>query len=433
MLAGGNAMRILLILLFLFPLSAAHAQSDTREVAIRADRLFDAPSGRIVRPGLVVVQSGRIKRVGGDVPQGARVLELGDATLLPGLIDVHTHLSDWPTEFWQSKHLMSEADRALVAAGNARRTLEAGFTTVRDLWSVKRADVAVRDAIERGDIPGPRIIASAIPIGIRGGHCESTMTQFDPTPDLEGGVAVGADGFRDAVRHAVKRGADVIKLCASSGVTSAAERPDMVEMTDVELKTAVDEAHRLGRRVAVHSHSDAAALSAVKAGADSIEHGSFVTPSTLALMKKRGTYLVADLLAADWSVGLLGPAINMSAHETMKAKQTYEPFLQAVRNAVRLGVKIAYGTDAGGYPHGRNGEQFAMLVREGMTSVQAIQSATKVAAELLGRADKLGSIESGKIADLVAVAGDPTRDIKAMTDVVFVMKDGEIIRSRSSR
>jgi imidazolonepropionase-like amidohydrolase len=180
--------------------------------------------------------------------------------------------------------------------------------------------------------------------------------------------------------------------------------------------------------VAVHSHSDAAAASAVRAKADSIEHGSFVTPATLAMMKKKGTYLVADILGADWSVGLLGPVANMSPQESMKARQTYKPFLQMVRTAIRMKVKIAYGTDAGVYPHGRNGEQFAMLVREGMTPAEAIQSATTVAAELLDKSADLGSIRPGKMADLVAVTGDPTRDIKAMTKVVFVMKDGQVAR-----
>ncbi len=422
-------MRIPLAMVLLALAAPVSAQDEpSRPLVVRAARLFDAEVGKIISPAVVVVRGSRIEAVGGALPSGSQVLDLGDVTLLPGLMDVHTHLADWPTESWQSKQLMSEGDRALVAAGNARKTLEAGFTTVRDLWSIKRADVALRDGIDRGDVPGPRILASAIPIGIRGGHCESTLPQFDPVPTLEGGVAVGPYGFRDAVRHAVKFGADVIKLCASSGIGSSAARPDFVEMRDEELNAAVDEAHRLGRKVAVHSHSDAAAASAVRANADSIEHGSFVTPATLAMLKKKGTYLVPDILGADWSVGLLGPVANMSPEESMKARQTYEPFLQMVRTAIRMKVKIAYGTDAGVYPHGRNGEQFAMLVREGMTPAKAIQSATTVAAELLDKSADLGSIRPGKMADLVAVTGDPTRDIKAMTKVVFVMKDGQVVR-----
>ena len=424
-------MRIQLAIILLALSSPVSAQNDvSRPLVVRAARLFDAEAGKIISPAVIVVRGSQIEAVGGALPSGSQVIDLGDVTLLPGLMDVHTHLADWPTEFWQSKQLMSEGDRALVAAGNARKTLEAGFTTVRDLWSIKRADVALRDGIDRGDVPGPRIVASAIPIGIRGGHCESTLAQFDPVPALEGGVAVGPDGFRDAVRHAVKRGADVIKLCASSGIGSSAARPDFVQMRNEELAAAVDEAHRLGTKVAVHSHSDAAAASAVRAKADSIEHGSFVRPATLAMMKKNGTYLVPDILGADWSVGLLGPVVGMSPDESVKARQTYEPFLEMVRTAIRMKVKIAYGTDAGVYPHGRNGEQFAMLVREGMTPAEAIQSATTVAAELLGRSAHLGSIRSGKIADLVAVTGDPTRDIKVMTNIVFVMKEGQIVRGK---
>ena len=421
----------LIVACVLLPLAApANGQQGAEpQTVLRAARLFDADAGKMISPAVVVIRGSKIASVGGAIPDGARVVDLGDVTLLPGLIDVHTHLATRPLQFWQAAHLMSEADRALVGAGNARKTVEAGFTTVRDLWSVKQSDVALRDAIERGDVQGPRIIAAAIALGIRGGHCEWMLPQFDAVPGLEGGVAVGSDGFRDAVRHAVKRGADVIKLCASSGVMDSAARPDLVEMRDEELAAAVDEAHRLGRKVAVHSHSDAAAVSAIRAKADSIEHGTFLQPATLALMKKRGTYLVADVIGADWSVGLLGPAVNMSAETMVKARATYEPFLQMLRTAIRMKVKIAFGTDAGVYPHGRNGEQFAMLVREGMTPVQAIQSATTVAAELLGKTDELGSIEPGKLAGLVAVSGDPTRDIKAMTDVVYVMKDGEVIRN----
>lgn len=422
-------MRILIALFCLMAAAAGKAQDvPSTPTVITAARLFDARSGKIVSPAMVIVRGSKVVAVGGAIPDGADRIDLGDTTLLPGLIDAHTHLVDWPVQFWQSKQLMSGADRALVAAGHARKTVEAGFTTVRDLWSIGRGDVALRDAIDRGDVPGPRIVAAAIAIGIRGGHCEWVIPQFDPVPALEGGVAVGADGFRDAVRHAVKRGADVIKLCASSGVMDSAARPDFVEMRDEELAAAVDEAHRLGRKVAVHSHSDAAARSAIRAGADSIEHGSFVTPATLALMKRNGTFLVPDVAGADWSVGLMGGAVNMSPLGLEKARQAYDPFLQMLRTAIGMGVKIAFGTDAGVYPHGRNGEQFAMLVREGMTPSQAIQSATTVAADLLGKSADLGSIAPGKTADLVAVSGDPTRDIAAMTRVMFVMKDGVVVR-----
>ena len=256
---------LLLLLALQAPTAAASAP---QSVAIRADRMFDAESGRMVSPGLVVVAGKHIAQVGGSPPPGARLIELGDATLLPGLIDSHTHISDWRAGDWHDKFLMGDAARALVAAKNARVTLQAGFTTVRDLWSYGRTDVAIRDAVARGDVPGPRIVAAAIPLGARGGHCEQTWSVVDPLPGLEGGVAVGAHGFRDAVRHAIKRGADVIKVCISSGIGDASARPDAVQLTQEEIDAVVDEAHRLGVKVAVHSHSDLGARMAVKAGAE---------------------------------------------------------------------------------------------------------------------------------------------------------------------
>ncbi len=404
----------------LTPLSSAPAPV----TVIRADRMFNARAGRIVAPGLLVVSGKTIIAVGGHAPAGATVIDLGDATLLPGLIDAHTHISDWRAKDWHDKYLMGDAGRALVAARNARVTLRAGFTTIRDLWSYGRTDVAIRDAISRGDVPGPRIVASAIAIGARGGHCEQTWVQFNPLPGLEGGVAVGADGFRDAVRHSIKRGADVIKVCISSGVGDAAARPDAVQLTQAEINAVVDEAHRLGLKVAVHSHSDLGAKMAIFAGADSIEHGSFMTDETLKLMKAKGVWLVADLQAAEY--GNAADAIGYSAAELAKARASYAPFIRMTRAAIRMNVKMAFGTDAGEYPLGENAKQFALLVREGMTSAAALQSATVRAAELLGLEREIGALEPGKAADIVAVSGDPMRDIGTMEMMRFVMKGGEI-------
>ena len=397
-------------------------------IVLRADRMFDAHAGRMVSPGLVVVAGGRIIAVGGTAPVAARTIDLGDATLLPGLIDAHTHISDWRAEDWHDKVLMTDAERVLVAAKNARVTLAAGFTTIRDLWSYGRADVSLREGINRGDVPGPRIVASAIALGARGGHCEQTWVRLNPLPGLDGGVAVGADGFRDAVRHAIKRGADVIKVCISSGVGDAAKKPDAVQLTQAEIDAVVDEAHRLGVKVAVHSHSDRGAQMAIKAGADSIEHGSFMTDDTLKKMKVKGTWLVADLQAAEY--GNQPGAIGYSADELRKARATYEPFVRMTRSAIRMGVKIAFGTDAGEYPLGENAKQFALLVREGMTPAMALQSATVRAAELLGLEDEIGALETGKSADIVAVAGNPLDRITTMEHMRFVMKSGEVIVER---
>ena len=410
---------------------AAAVLSPDQTVAIRAARMFDAKAGRMVSPGLVVVRGKAIVAVGGTAPIGARTIDLGDATILPGLIDAHTHVSDWRAEDWHDKALMPEGERALVAAKNARAMLEAGFTTIRDLWSRTRMDVQLREGITRGDVPGPRIVASAIALGARGGHCEQTWDKLDPVPGLEGGVAVGADGFRDAVRHAIKRGADVIKVCISSGVGDSAERPDAVQLTQAEIDAVVDEAHRQDRKVAVHSHSDLGARMAIAAGADSIEHGSFLTDQTLKLMKAKGTWLVPDLQAAEY--GNVPNAIGYSADELRKARATYDPFIRMTRSAIRMGVRIAFGTDAGEYPLGENAKQFALLVREGMTPAQSLQSATIRAAELLGLEQEIGTLELGRAADLVAVTGDPTRDIRTMERMRFVMKGGAVIVDRSSR
>lgn len=408
---------------------ASTSPATSQPIAIRAARMFDARAGRMISPGLVVVQGKSIIAVGGAVPEGARTIDLGDATILPGLIDAHTHVTDWRAEDWHEKALMPEGERGLVSAKNARAMLRAGFTTIRDLWSRTRMDVQLREAIKRNDVPGPRIVASAIALGARGGHCEQTWDRLDPMPGLEGGVAVGADGFRDAVRHAVKRGADVIKVCISSGVNDSALRPDAVQLTQAEIDAVVDEAHRQGRKVAVHSHSDLGARMAIDAGADSIEHGSFVTDATLMLMKAKGTWLVPDLQAAEYSITV--GAVGYDAEERRKARETYDPFIRMTRSAIRIGVKIAFGSDAGEYPLGENGKQFALLVREGMTPAAALQSATVRASELLGLEQAIGTLESGKAADLVAVAGDPTRDIRTMERMQLVMKDGAVILAPS--
>jgi imidazolonepropionase-like amidohydrolase len=413
------------LLMVLAAQTAVAAVPAPQPLAFRAERLFDARSGTMVSPGMVVVSGEHITQVGGRPPPDARLIELGDATLLPGLIDAHTHISDWRTEDWHDKFLMGDAARALVAAKNARVTLKAGFTTIRDLWSYGRTDVAVRDAVARGDVPGPRIIAAAIPLGARGGHCEQTWSVVNPLPGLEGGVAVGADGFRDGVRHAIKRGADVIKVCISSGVADAAARPDAVQLTQDEIDAVVDEAHRLGVKVAVHSHSDTGARMAIRASADSIEHGSFMTDDTLRMMKKAGTWLVADLQAAEY--GNVPNAIGYNKQELEKARATYDPFIRMTRSAIRMGVKIAFGTDAGEYPLGENGKQFALLVREGMTPAQALQSATVRASELLGLEATIGTLSPGKAADVVAVRGNPLTDIRTMERMLLVVRNGAIV------
>lgn len=420
-------MRLFCLVAFLL---AQTAWAQDVPIVIKASRLFDAGSGNIISPGFVTVQGDRIIAVGADGTDGAEVIELGDATLLPGLIDAHTHLTYWQAEQWGDLALASDAELALRGAGAARRTLEAGFTTVRDLWAKRRADVTLRDAINRGDVPGPRIVASAIALGARGGHCEQTFWELETTPGLDGGVAAGSDGFRDAVRHAIRAGADVIKLCVTSGIASAATRPDLTELTIDEVAAAVDEAHRHGLKVAVHAHSDAGALMAINAGADSIEHGSLMSRETLELLRQRDAFLVADIAGAEYANGAFGEVVGMSDAELRKSEQVYAPFISMVEMAIDMEVKFAFGTDAGVIPHGRNAKQFSMLVERGMSPAQALQSATVVAADLLGLGDEIGQINPGYRADIIAVQGNPLADISTTESVVFVMKDGKIYKQR---
>jgi imidazolonepropionase-like amidohydrolase len=416
--------RILIASMFVLS-GAAQAASTDASIVLKAASYFDAKTGRLVSPANIIVTDGRIVSINASAPANAEEVDLGDAVLLPGFIDAHTHLTYWMTDDWGSRALASDGEYVMRGARAARDTLNAGFTTVRDLWSKRATDVALRDGIARGDIPGPRMLVSAIALGARGGHCEQTTWEINPLPGLEGGVAVGADGFRDAVRHAIKSGADVIKLCASSGVMSAAAKPDLVELTEEEIRAAIDEAHRLGLKVAVHAHSDAAARLAIEAGADSIEHGSFMKRETLSLLKRRGVFLVADVAGAE---DAMRSSVGYTQEELAKAREAYEPFIAMLKNAIGMNVKMAFGTDAGVITHGTNARQFAMYVEHGMTPARALQSATIDAAELLGLAGEIGILAPGAIADIIAVDGDPVADITATERVTFVMKNGAIYK-----
>ncbi len=309
-----------------------------------------------------------------------------------------------------------------------RKVLEAGFTTVRDVGSSDMLDVALRNAIARGLVPGPRMLVAVHTLGARGGHADETGLRHDAVKELgpAEGIAYGPDGFREAVRFQVKYGADVIKFCASGGVLSLADEVDTPQLSPEEMKALVDEAHRLRKKVAAHCHGDHAAREAIEAGVDSIEHGSFLTEGTLALMKQRGTYLVPTLLAADWIGGKLDkfpPEIAAKAKAALAARS------EMFRTAVRLGVKIGFGTDSAVSPHGINAREFVLMTGLGMPPIAALASATSVDAELLGIAAKVGTLEPGKLADVIAMPGDPTVDITATGRVSFVMKEGKTIRS----
>jgi len=428
--------RVLLVLLS-FGISA-HAADET--IALKAARLFDGKSSSLVQNGVVIVQGDKIVDAGSNlpIPSGAQVIDLGDATLSPGFMDAHTHLTADYSGNYNERRLqeldLNVSEQAIRATVFARATVEAGFTTVRDLGSRFVAsrefvDVALRNSINKGTIVGPRMLVATKGIGATGGHFDPTSGfrdfLFGREPDYTDGIANGPDEIRKAVRFEVKNGADVIKAAVSGGVLSLADEVDTPQLTPAEMAALVDESHRLRRKVAVHCHGDQAAREAIEAGVDSIEHGSFMKPETLAMMKKKGTYLTPTLMASEWIMSKLA---NYPAALQEKAKAAFNARSEMFRNAVKMGVKISFGTDAAVYPHGENAKEFKLMVDLGMSSIDALKSATTSDAELFGVAQKLGTLEKGKLADVIAVPGDPTTDITATARVSFVMKEGKIIR-----
>jgi imidazolonepropionase-like amidohydrolase len=409
-----------------------------KTIVLKAARLFDGKSDRLARPGLVVVNGTRIEGLGAQaqVPAGAEVLDLGDATLLPGFMDAHTHLRGQRSNDNRQDRIdtfeQSIPERTLIAAGLARKTLLAGFTTVRDLGSSDFIDIGLRNAIRSGQAVGPRILAAVRGIGTTGGHC-------DPTNGLRFGllapgteqitVANGPDAVRAAVRWNVKYGADVIKTCATGGVLSLNDDVDSPQLTQAELDALVDQAHTMRRRAAAHAHGAEGAKRAIRAGIDSIEHGSFLDDEGLALMVKRGTSYVPTLMAVEGIREQLASGARMDPRQERKARLAMDAIDVTVRKAVRMGVRIALGTDAGVYPHGRNAEEFRLLVDRGLSPIAALKAATSVDAELFGVADRLGTLEVGKLADIVAVPGDPVENIRQTEKVFFVMKEGVVHRS----
>ncbi|MDQ3802930.1 MAG: amidohydrolase family protein [Acidobacteriota bacterium] len=410
------------------------AKEPPKRVAVRAARLIDVRQGRVMQNPVVLVEGDRVTAVGPNltVPAGVQVLDLGGATLLPGLIDCHTHITGQPANYYEDIFRRSPIDYAVVAHVYARRTLEAGFTTVRDLGSGEFIDVALRNAINAGTVPGPRIQAATLAIGATGGHAD--LSGFSPYLKFGGfsGIADGADEIRKAVRFQVKNGADVIKLVATAGVLSEEESVGAPQYTLEEMTAAVEEAAMWGRKVAAHAHGAEGIKRAVRAGVASVEHGSFLDEEGIRLMKERGTYLVADVYNDDYILAefaRLGYPQKIIEKEKLVGRTQRENF----QKAVRAGVKVAYGTDAGVYPHGWNAKQFAHMVRWGMTPMQAIQAATVNAADLLGWSDRVGSVEPGRYADLVAVAGDPLADVTVLERVGFVMKGGGVFKNELGR
>ncbi|HYR46405.1 MAG TPA: amidohydrolase family protein [Thermoanaerobaculia bacterium] len=413
---------------------AAPATAPAALTVVKAARMFDGLSDRTLANAVVVIEGTKIKDVGSGlpVPAGATVVDLGDATLLPGFIDSHTHLTieggDDYVMFLFETMRRTAPEQALLASVYARRTIESGFTTVRNVGASDDVDVGLRNAIAKGLVPGPRMLVSRYALGAIGGHCDRTgfpPDTFGPEYGPEKGKLAGAAEARQAVRFQVKYGADVIKMCVSGGVLSLGDDVAAPQMTDEEIAAAVDEAHRLGRKTAAHAHGDLAARAAIKAGIDSIEHGSFLTDETLGLMKAKGTYLVPTLLAGEW---VTRPEAKYPPNIAAKAKAAVAVRSDMFRRALKAGVKIAFGTDAAVSPHGLSAKEFGLMVGLGMTPAGALRSAGPGAADLLGLSAAIGTLEKGKEADIVAVPGDPLKDIQATEKVFFVMKGGRIVR-----
>ena len=435
--------RLLALILFFAALPVASQQQPTKNapppktVYIRAGHLFDGTSDNLRDNVVILVVGDRIQSVGpaqtAQIPAGSTVIDLSHATVLPGLIDCHVHLgarADRYDEIYRFKD--TPFSSAFAAVVNARKTLEAGFTSVRDVGSLPFLAVDLRNSINEGLVPGPRIVASGPPISITGGHGDlnnyspqTRVSMFPEEHDFQ--IADGVDQVRHVVRAQVKYGVDVIKILATGGVLSKGDSPGAPQYTPEELKAAAEEAHMAGRKIAAHAHGTQGIKNAILAGIDSIEHASLIDDEGIRLAKEHGTYLVMDIYNDDY---ILGKAVEFGLPKENVEKEKMVGRLQRenFERAVKAGAKMAFGTDAGVYPHGDNAKQFFYMVKFGMTPAQAIHAATSNAADLIGRAKDVGTVETGKYADLIGVTGNPLQDVRVLENVGFVMKGGMVYK-----
>jgi imidazolonepropionase-like amidohydrolase len=426
-------MKILLSLLLCSSLACLAQETlvnkpPTRTV-IHAGHMLDVKSGRVLDNVTVVIDGDKITSVGQSITGNATVINLPNATLVPGLIDAHTHLTGEPNFGYQELGISTPME-ALIGAKNARVTLESGFTTVRNVGAGAFTDVALRDAIEQGLVPGPRMLVSGPALGITGGHCDNNLLPYEFHHQADG-VADGVEGVQHKVREVIKYGADLIKICATGGVLSKGDDPRASQYSLEEMKAIVADAHRLGRKVAAHAHGAQGILWASEAGVDSIEHGSYIDDAAISMMKSKGTYLVPTLYLTQWLSENM-TKIGMPEMYAAKERAIIPIVRQNLKKAFEAGVKVAFGTDAAVYPHGLNAHEFAVYVQLGMSPLHAIQTATVNAADLLGWSDRVGSLDTGKFADIIAVNGDPTKDVTLLQSPVFVMKGGVVYKQATS-
>ncbi|HET7213651.1 MAG TPA: amidohydrolase family protein [Terriglobia bacterium] len=424
---------LLAICFFYGPALPATVRQPAAAIVVKAGKMFDSSSGRMLDRPVIVIRANKIDSVsfGTRAPvSGAKLIDLGDSTLLPGFVDVHTHLTMNAGGGGYENLGISTPRAALIGSKNARLTLLAGFTTVRNVGAEGYADVALRDAINDGDVIGPRMQVSGPPLGITGGHCDNSLLPFEFHYSADG-VADGPEAIMHRVREVIKYGADVVKFCASGGVFSKGDNPLLEQYSPEEMTVLIAEAHRLGRRVATHAHSAVAIKDAVRAGVDSIEHGIFLDQEGIALMKQNHTFLVPTSYPLFWFEEHESQ-MNLPPWVIEKAAMIIPAAKKNMANAFRNGVRVALGTDAGVYPHGLNGGEFWSMVTLGLAPVQALQAGTSNAAELMGWSDRIGAIRPGLFADMVAVKGDPLADIRVLQHVQFVMKDGVVYKDQIS-
>jgi len=401
--------------------------------ALKCGKLLDVGSGKLLNDQVIVFDADGVVTAVGPAgsplaPGGVTITDLSSATCLPGLIDVHTHITGDPSDGGYASLGVSVPEQTVRGVKNSRVTLHAGFTTIRNVGASDYTDVAVRDGVNSGEIEGPRMLVSGPPLGITGGHCDDNLLPYQYHYRAEG-VADGPWPARAKVRETVKYGADLIKVCASGGVLSKGDQPGTPQYTFEELQAIAEEAHKLGRKVAAHAHGTQSIKDAIRAGIDSVEHSSFIDDEGIALAKQHATYLVFDIYNDDFILQE-GAKSGMLPESIEKEKKVGRTQRENFRKAFQAGAKIAFGTDAGVYPHGDNAKQFAKMVEWGMKPTDAIQAATIKAADLIGWSDKVGSLEPGHFADVVAVSGDPTADVKLLEDVQFVMKGGVVVKNK---